>query len=88
MPSTGSWNGQWSGAGRNYVRVRRVDAKRADELAAGRWYHNWTDGWSALVTARIMERGERATKSDGFAGYDWMIDNIIRHGSTSDPADA
>jgi hypothetical protein len=86
MPSTGSWNGRWSGEGRNFVRVRQLTDSDTTALLGvgwpkGSWFHRWDDGWGALVTARVMERGERKPKSDGFCGYDWMIDNIINYGS-------
>jgi hypothetical protein len=86
MPSRGSWNGGWSGADRNYVIVRAVSDHTAAMLmderdGGGRWYHSWDDGWAALVTARVMASGERRAKSDGFCGYDWMVDNIIKYGS-------
>lgn len=89
MPSRGSWNGEWSGASRNYTIVRTLPDHLAGVLMdpqgdGGRWYHRWDDGWAALVTARVMDSGERARKSDGFCGYDWMVRNIIDHGSTAD----
>lgn len=89
MPSRGSWNGGWSGAERHYLLVRTVPDDKAfvlmDEQGdSGRWYHRWDDGWAALVTARVMGRGERVRKSDGFAGYDWMVRNILDHGDTRD----
>jgi hypothetical protein len=89
MPSTGSWDGRWSGEGRNYVIVRTMSDVEADKLLDGlahrSWYHSWRDGWAALVTARVMDRGERARKSDGFGGYDWMVANILWYGSTTEP---
>lgn len=50
------------------------------------WFHSWTDGWRACVTARIMRQGERRPKSAGFCGYDWMVRNIIWYGDTTEPA--
>lgn len=92
MPSTGSWNGRWSGEGRNYIRVRTMTDKAAAELLEGTpkrsWFHRWNDGWGARVEAREMTRGERAKKSDGFSGYDWMITNILRYGDTREPEQA
>ena len=74
------------GEGRSYIAWRTVKDDVAQALMdpqgeAGRWYHRWDDGWAALVTARVMNPGERRAKSNGFAGYDWMIDNILRYGS-------
>ena len=85
MPGRGSWNGRWSGEDRNYIIVRDFGAKTLALLLEGAttqtWTHAWSDGWCATITGRVMERGERAPKSDGFCGYDWMVDNIIRYGS-------
>ena len=85
MPSVGSWNGRWSGEGRNYVIVRTLPDEQARVLDKGSWFYRWDDGWGASVRARVMERGERVRKSDGFSGYDWMVRNILDHG---DPYDA
>jgi len=85
MPSRGSWNGRWSGEDRNYVIVRTLkDATAAALLPGGKgsWFHRWDDGWAARITGRVMAAGERAPKSDGFCGYDWMVNNILAYGST------
>lgn len=82
MPGRSSWDGRWSGQDRNYLLVRTVPNAVADELmAVGSWFHRWDDGWTAQVTARVMAPGERASKTAGFAGYDWMVTNIIAYGS-------
>ena len=82
MPSSGSWNGGWSGADRNYVIVRTLpDEKAVEVVSGGPYYHRWDDGWGASISARLMDRGERAQKSDGFSGYDWMVANIVAYGS-------
>jgi hypothetical protein len=90
MPSRGSWNGEWSGAARNYVIVRSLPDIRVSELIGTElsrsWLHRWDDGWCAQITARVMARGERTPKSDGFSGYDWMVANILAHGSPYDRA--
>jgi hypothetical protein len=86
MPSRGSWNGAWPGAERNYVIVRQLAqadiANLFGDKAQASWFHRWDDGWTACVSGRLMDTGERAPKSDGFCGYDWMVDNIIRYGSS------
>lgn len=86
MPNRGSWNGAWSGEGRNYSIVRRLTTSRIAELGItedkpGRWYYGWNDGWGASITARIVPTGERLRKSDGFCGYDWMVRNILQWGT-------
>lgn len=89
MPSRGSWNGAWSGSERRFAIVRSMTDKAAAKLLDGRernsWYHRWSDGWGASVSARIVAPGERLPKSDGFAGYDWMVANILAYGSTEKP---
>jgi hypothetical protein len=86
MPGVASWNGRWSGEGKNYVIIKTLSDKAAEHLLCGgkskAWGHFWSDGWSARVTARIMGTGERRLKSDGFCGYDWMVTNILSHGDT------
>lgn len=89
MPSSPSWNGKWSGENRAYNRVRSLFDAKVEELGIPTSFtHRWSDGWCACVDARVLGRGERAPKSDGFCGYDWMIDNIINHGSTYEPTPA
>lgn len=83
MPGVGSWNGRWSGDGRKYVivrTVRRADLPKLGDLPRS-WRYSWDDGWAASVSARVMTKGERKPKSDGFCGYDWMVNNIIRWGT-------
>ena len=79
MPNIGSWDGKWTGEGRNYCRVRRVKGK----LPSKDYYHyNFGDGWSAGVSVREVTAKEarHARKhTAGFAGYDWMIDSILKN---------
>jgi hypothetical protein len=89
MPGNNSWDRKWSGAGRNYVRVRKVTEARAasllDAKGDGYWSYIFGDGWCAGVSACTMRPGERAPKSDGFCGYDWMIDSVLRDGAVYGP---
>ena len=80
MPGVGSWNGQWTGAGKNYEVVRNLPAKQARELDGKSWHHDFGDGWCAKIAARIPAKGERLQQSAGFCGYDWMVDSIIATG--------
>lgn len=90
MPRVGSWNGRWGGENRCYSIVKSLleaDVIRLfGESDKRRWHHAWDDGWAADVRARVMEKGERAPKSDGFCGYDWMVDSILEHGTIEVPA--
>lgn len=66
-----------------YLIVRPLLSKDIERLGIPTsWWHNWDDGWSASVSARVMESGERKAKSAGFRGYDWMVDRIVRWGDT------
>lgn len=88
MPGRSSWNGGWSGEGRNYSLVRELSddavARLFADAASASWAHRWSDGWCAMITARIVPAGAELPKSDGFSGYDWMVDNILRTGSPHD----
>jgi len=82
MPNVGSHNGRWSGEGRNYIIVRSLPPKQVEELGIPKsWHYSWGDGWGAGVSARVMKPGDRKPKSDGFCGYEWMVDNILRWGT-------
>ena len=78
MPGYNSW-----GNGKNYIIKKDVSArfiKNHPYLEDGNsWSYSFSDGWRALITIRYAEKGERI-KSDGFAGYSWMVDSIMRNG--------
>ena len=82
MPHCGSWNGKWSQEGRLFVRTR--DEKKVPKELWGRsYFYHWDDGWEACVSLTRMPADEARKlerRSDGFCGYDWMIDSIIRNG--------
>ena len=89
MPGRNSWDGRWSGGGRNYAIVRTVTDKKAAELEVDKgpqsWGYGFGDGWFASVTARIVPKGERLKKSNGFCGYDWMVGSIVAFGEILTP---
>jgi hypothetical protein len=87
MPNRASWNGKWSGEERRYVRVVNVGAsKKAREKyqkLVGRHHYSFGDGWVAAVGVREVERSEAGKlrrASNGFCGYDWMIESLRMHG--------
>lgn len=92
MPRCASWNGKWSGEGKEYVIVKtfrsKTDVVNANAiLAHGSYHHSWSDGWMARIDVSAVDSRDAARlrrKSAGFCGYDWMVDNIINHGSTED----
>lgn len=79
MPRRGSWDNRWSGEGKNYTLTRDVDDVAAEKLDGRVWAYCWTDGWCAEVTARVVPDGEKQRPSQGFHGYSWMVDSILRH---------
>ena len=89
MPGVSSWNGRWSGEGRNYVKVvnmgrtQKAEAKAREILDKEYYRYSFGDGWAAGVSVKQVDAREAAwlrRKSDGFCGYDWMVDSIRMHG--------
>lgn len=87
MPNVGSWNGQWTGNSKLYVKVRKLGKKWTEKLLpegkSKSWYYNFGDGWGMNIEARAVDlsEGNRLTRrSDGFCGYEWAIDSILQHG--------
>ncbi len=85
MSKIRSWDGKWSyGEGKNFIVGKKLSPEKVNDLFKGAdeasWTYSWDDGWSACVTARILTMGKRSKPSDGFAGYEWMVDSIINHG--------
>ena len=82
MPHCGSWNGKWTGEDHNYIRV--MDQRKVPKEYWGKdFYYRWDDGWEARVSVTQVDvkEGRRLERlSSGFAGYDWMIRSIIKHG--------
>lgn len=84
MPNVGSWNGQWTGSERNHVKYRKVSRKKAESiLEEESFFYSFGDGWNASISIKKIDAKEAAKirkHSDGFSGYDWMIDSILCHG--------
>lgn len=84
MPGNNAWNGRWSGEGRLYAKVVNVGAsKKAAEkygpLHGRSFSYDFGDGWRALVEVRnvtIAQSRDLRKRSQGFCGYDWMIEEI------------
>ncbi len=88
MPGCASWNGRWSGEGKCYAIVRNFsgikETAKAREIHATHYFsYGWSDGWRAAIEVKEVScseaRGIRA-KSQGFCGYDWMVDSIVARG--------
>jgi len=84
MPGRNTWNGAWSGEGRLYAIIRRYKSKKREKLAESilkrsAYSYCWDDGWRARVNIREVDFEEARKlrrKSEGFCGYDWMVDSI------------
>lgn len=82
MPRAASWNGRWSGENGLYVKVLKLTKEKEVQIDGKNYNYRWSDGWCARVSARAIDSKEAARlrrKSNGFCGYDWMIDSIIEH---------
>jgi hypothetical protein len=86
MPNVGSWNGRWTGEDRyyaiikNFSKSKEIEAKQI--LDTGYFHYNFGDGWSAGINVRKVDSKEAnkiRKKSNGFMGYQWMIDSIIKN---------
>ena len=92
MPNNNAWNGKWSQDGKLHCRVRsypfRVNSKNVSErlknvLSTRGCYYNFGDGWGAYVKVRECTQAEGsklARNSQGFCGYEWMIDELEKYG--------
>ncbi len=90
MCNIGSWNGKWTGEGRRYIEVRRVENNVAEKILPKKSYHHsWGDGWACNIHVTLIDSKEKRKLSkhfkNGFCGYGWMIDNIIDYQSTREP---
>lgn len=89
MPTNNAWNGKWSGdeeyhaKTRNFGRSKKAKEQVQEILSKTPYFYEWDDGWSARISARLIDSKESKTvklRSKGFAGYEWMIESIINHG--------
>lgn len=86
MPNRGSWNGRWGGEKDVHIIIkndRQIGKKRIMELDGKEFVYSWDDGWTALVSCRIVDSAtarklRKANK--GFCGYEWMVRSIIARG--------
>jgi len=88
MPNCGSWNGKWTGEKDLYVitrkfgRTKEAHNKVNEIMKKPYHYYNFGDGWGAGVSLQVVDTKE-ATKlrkaSNGFMGYNWMVDSIIKN---------
>jgi len=82
MPQISTWNGHWSGEGKDYFMIRSMRDTDVEDLLkeTHSWGYAWKDGWSARITASVVPKGARSSKSNGFCGYEWMVNSILERG--------
>ena len=90
MLGVSSWNNKWSGSDEFYCVVKRFNKNESEKyksLAGKSYSHSWSDGWFARIKVEEVD-SETAKKlrkqSNGFLNYQWMISNILDHGTTYD----
>jgi len=93
MPGCGSWNGVDTGAGRFHGIIKKYLSKEQIELILDtkNYRYQWDDGWAANIKAEIINSRDRKkieNKSQGFRGYDWMVDSIIKYNKIITEKDA
>lgn len=82
MPSVNTWNGRWTGED-SYYAIALPDARSGKAESGKQYGYNFGDGWYAKVSCRHVTaaQGARARRrSRGFCGYDWMVEEIVKHG--------
>jgi hypothetical protein len=85
MPNNNSWNGRWTGDGDYYALGRSFSDKETIEKLTKQTshYYNFGDGWGARISiaeVSAVEKRKALSKSKGFYGYDWMVDEICSLG--------
>lgn len=76
MPNCGSWNRIDTGNKEGCFIFKKVDTKTAEKLIGTSHYYNFGDGWGANIK---ITKG-RKCRTNGFRGYDWMVEEIIKYG--------
>ena len=93
MPGCNSRNGRWSGQDKLYCLVRSFTGKKGELKAKaisdhGYFTYNFGDGWRAGIRVAIVDpvQAKRLRKaSQGFCGYEWMVESIINDGTIYGP---
>jgi hypothetical protein len=88
MPGNNSWNGRWSGDGKLFAILKTFSgtaqiSKAALLIIKRNYGYNFGDGWFANVEVREVDpaEAERIRKmSQGFCGYEWMVESIMDYG--------
>jgi len=87
MPNCGSWNGKWSGEKNRYLIFKKLKNDVYEKFMGvcgdeKSWSYDFGDGWRANVSCTLIDSKEKTklkkVAKGNFAGYDWMIDSIIK----------
>ena len=89
----GSWNGKWSGEGSVFAKEVLRTKERKQHLeslgidckkgAKHKFTHDFGDGWVAEINMTVGNKKDFKqimNASQGFMGYEWIIDSILKHG--------
>lgn len=89
MPNNNAWNGKWSGRDNLYAITKKypdtIKGRTRAALIAEpmSYYYNFGDGWGASIAVQIVDAKQARmirSKSQGFCGYEWMVESIFQHG--------
>lgn len=81
MPNIGSWDRKWSGESRVYI-IAKPNRVVPEEIIGNSFYYDFGDGWGASISVSKMSNLDAKkimNRSEGFEGYDWMVDSIIEN---------
>lgn len=86
MPSNNSWNGKWTGDVKKHYEFRhfaQLENPGIKSLSGQNFRYDFGDGWAASIHVDIVdgtEERKRQKVNDGFCGYGWMVDEIVKDG--------
>ena len=76
MPNVGSYNGVDTGSKSGCYIFKNLPKSVANDLNGKSFHYDFGDGWAANVKCSLAKR----SKTKGFRGYNWMVDEILKHG--------
>ncbi len=86
MPSNNSWNGKWTGDVKRHYEFRhfgKYHNQKISSLSGQSFRYDFGDGWAASIHVDAVdgvEKRKRQRLNDGFCGYSWMVDEIMKYG--------
>ena len=89
----GSWDKKWSGSGKVFAKLKTISKEQKEKLEkmgfaiqkgkSHSFHYDFQDGWACNVTMTVGTKKEFQSimrQSQGFLGYDWMIQDILENG--------